>query len=145
MTTVRIEGSEDPLGQGSTPPEPTPAVSTPRADAPPPNRHPHSRLSAAWVAVAVAVVLGVALIDFIAQNTRSVRIEFFSASGHMPVAVALLGAALCGAAVVLAVGIGRTAQLRLTIRRQRNSGSVPAGASTPTTDADATTAPGSAA
>jgi uncharacterized integral membrane protein len=77
----------------------------------------HTRISGAWVAVAVAVVLGAALVDFIVQNTRSVRIEFFSASGQMPVAVALLGAALAGAFLVLAVGIARTTQLRLANRR----------------------------
>jgi uncharacterized integral membrane protein len=77
----------------------------------------HTRISGAWVAVAVAVVLGAALIDFIVQNTRSVRIEFFAANGQMPVAVALLGAALAGAFLVLAVGIARTTQLRLANRR----------------------------
>jgi len=69
------------------------------------------------VAVAVATVLGVALVDFIVQNTRSVRIEFFSANGQIPVAVALLGAALAGAFLVLAVGVARTTQLRLAARR----------------------------
>jgi len=59
----------------------------------------------------------VALIDFIVQNTRSVRVEFFSANGQMPVAVALLGAALAGAFLVLAVGVARTTQLRLASRR----------------------------
>jgi uncharacterized integral membrane protein len=77
----------------------------------------HTRIGGAWVAVAVAVVLGVALIDFIVQNTRSVRVEFFAANGQMPVAVALLGAALAGAFLVLAVGIARTTQLRLANRR----------------------------
>ena len=77
----------------------------------------HTRISGAWVSVGVAVVLGAALIDFIVQNTRSVRIEFFAASGHMPVAVALLVAALAGAFLVLAVGIARTTQLRLANRR----------------------------
>jgi uncharacterized integral membrane protein len=79
----------------------------------------HTRISGAWVAVAVAVVLGIALIDFIVQNTRSVRIEFFGASGHMPVAVALLGAALAGAIVVLTIGVSRTTQLRIAARRSR--------------------------
>jgi uncharacterized integral membrane protein len=79
----------------------------------------HTRTSAAWVAITVAVLFGVALIDFIAQNTRDVRLEFFSASGKIPIAVALLAAALSGAVVVLAIGIGRVAQLRLTMRRQR--------------------------
>ena len=77
----------------------------------------HTRISGAWVAVGVAVVLGAALVDFIVQNTRSVRIEFFAANGQMPVAVALLGAALAGAFLVLAVGIARTTQLRLANRR----------------------------
>lgn len=81
----------------------------------------HTRTSAAWVAISVAVLFGIALIDFIAQNTRDVRIEFFSASGRIPIAVALLAAALCGAIVVLAIGIGRVAQLRLHMRRQRRA------------------------
>ena len=78
----------------------------------------HTRIGGVWVAVAIATVLGVALIDFIVQNTRSVRVEFFGANGQMPVAVALLGAALSGAFLVLAVGIARTTQLRLAARRQ---------------------------
>ena len=77
----------------------------------------HTRIGRAWVAVTMIVILGVALIDFIVQNTRSVRIEFFSADGHMPVAVALLGAAVVGAVLVLAVGIARTTQLRIANRR----------------------------
>jgi uncharacterized integral membrane protein len=79
----------------------------------------HTRISGAWAAVTVAAVLGVALIDFIVENTRSVRIDFFGASGHIPVAVALLAATLTGAFVVLAVGIARTAQLRLVVRRRK--------------------------
>jgi len=77
----------------------------------------HTRISGAWVSVGVAVVLGAALIDFIVQNTRSVRVEFFAANGQIPVAVALLGAALAGAFLVLAVGVARTTQLRLANRR----------------------------
>jgi uncharacterized integral membrane protein len=76
-----------------------------------------TRIGRAWVAVIVAAILGVGLVDFIVQNTRSVRIEFFSASGQLPVAVALLGAALVGAFIVLAAGIARTTQLRIANRR----------------------------
>ena len=79
----------------------------------------HTRISAAWVAVSVAVVFGVALIVFIAQNTRRVHIEFFTINAQVPVAVALLAAALAGAIVVLAIGVGRVTQLRLNLRRQR--------------------------
>ena len=67
----------------------------------------HTRTSAAWVAVTVVVVFGVALIDFIAQNTRDVHIAFFGANGRIPIAVALLvprarvtlGLALAGLAI----------------------------------------------
>jgi uncharacterized integral membrane protein len=79
----------------------------------------HTRTSAAWVGVIVAVLFGVALVDFIAQNTKDVRIEFFSTSGRIPIAVALLAAALAGAVVVVAVGVSRVVQLRLNLRRQR--------------------------
>ncbi|MGH3733883.1 MAG: lipopolysaccharide assembly protein LapA domain-containing protein [Acidimicrobiales bacterium] len=79
----------------------------------------HTRTSAAWAAAAVGVIFGVALIDFIAQNTRDVRIEFFGANGEMPIAVALLAALVAGAIIILAIGVGRVAQLRLTMRRQK--------------------------
>ena len=82
-------------------------------------RFRHTRISAVWVAVFVAVLFGVALVDFIAQNTHDVQIHFFSVSGQMPGAVALLAAALAGAIVVLAVGVCRVAQLRLNMRRHR--------------------------
>jgi uncharacterized integral membrane protein len=86
----------------------------------------HTRISAAWAAVATITVLGVALIDFIVENTHSVDIHFFSANGRLPVAAALLAAALAGAAVVLAVGVCRTAQLRLSIRHRRRAGQLAA-------------------
>jgi uncharacterized integral membrane protein len=72
----------------------------------------------AWTATVVSLVLGVALVDFIVQNTRSVKVEFFSVSGHIPVSVALLAAALAGAAVVVVVGVSRTTQIRLAARRR---------------------------
>ena len=78
-----------------------------------------TRISAAWVAISIAVIFGVALIVFIAQNTRRVNIEFFTINAQVPVAVALLAAALAGAIVVLAIGVGRVTQLRLNLRRQR--------------------------
>jgi uncharacterized integral membrane protein len=77
-----------------------------------------TRIGSAWVAVMVAVVLGICLIDFIVQNTRSVKVEFFGATGHIPVAVALLAAAVAGAVVVLVVGIARTTQLHLSHHRR---------------------------
>jgi uncharacterized integral membrane protein len=83
---------------------------------------PHTRIGRAWGAIIVAAVLGVALVDFIVQNTRSVRVEFFAANGQMPVAVALIGAALIGAFLVLTVGIARTTQVRIATRRGNRLG-----------------------
>jgi uncharacterized integral membrane protein len=81
----------------------------------------HTRISGAWAAIAAITVLGVALVDFIVENTRSVEIHFFSLAGRLSVAAALLAAALAGAAVVLAVGVARTAQLRLSLRHHRQA------------------------
>ncbi len=78
----------------------------------------HTRVSAAWTAVAIGVLLGVALIAFIVQNTQKVQIKFFGASGHIPLVVALLAAAIIGALIVLVVGISRIIQLRLSARRR---------------------------
>jgi uncharacterized integral membrane protein len=80
----------------------------------------------------VAVVLGIALVDFLVQNTHLVRIEFFSVSGRVPTAVALLAAALAGAAVVLVVGVSRIGQLRHTMRRNERKvdAAPPAGSQT---------------
>ena len=83
--------------------------------------HP-TRISWTWATLFVGVALGIVLVDFLAQNTRSVRIEFFSASGHVPIVVALLVAALAGAALVLVVGVARMGQLR---RRPPSRGVAP--------------------
>jgi uncharacterized integral membrane protein len=88
----------------------------------------HTRISGAWAAVAVITLLGVALVDFIVENTHSVEIHFFSFAGRISVAAALLAAALAGAAVVLAVGVARTAQLRLSIRHRRRAHDAVSGA-----------------
>lgn len=121
MTTEAPEGGGESLGEPSS----TSLVATePEAV----RGERHTRLSGAWAAVAVAVLLGIALIDFIVQNTRSVRIEFFAASGHVPLAVALLAAAVATAIVVLGVGLGRMAQLRLAVRRHRRRAQVRMGA-----------------
>src|ERR1700722_502846 len=86
-----------------------------------------TRTSWAWIALIIGVVLGIALVDFLVQNTRSTEIEFFSASGHVPLTAALLVAALAGATLVLVVGVVRMIQLR---RGVRASSATAAGAAT---------------
>jgi uncharacterized integral membrane protein len=102
------------LGPTLPPPSGTTAPAAPRGVR-------HTRISGTWTAVAVIAIMGVALIAFLVQNTRSVQIQFFGADGHIPVAIALLAAALIGALLVLGVGIARTTQLRIAARRQSTS------------------------
>jgi uncharacterized integral membrane protein len=94
-----------------------PATDGPAGPAARRGRRSPTRIGSAWLAIAVAVVLGICLIDFLAQNTESVKIEFFSVVGRMPVVVALLAAAVAGALVVLVIGVARTTQLHLGTRR----------------------------
>ena len=88
-----------------------PAPATPR----------RTRTGAAWVAISVGVVVLVALIVFIAQNTRRVDVSFLGWNGRFPLSVALLVAAAGAAVIVMVVGTARIAQLRLAARRIRRS------------------------
>jgi putative membrane protein len=73
-----------------------------------------TRISAAWVGVIVAALVLVLLLVFILQNTKSVKISFFTANGTMPLGVALLLAAIGG--VLFAGGV---ASLRIWQLRHR--------------------------
>lgn len=72
------------------------------------------RSSAAWARIVVAAVALVVLLVFILQNTKSVRISFFTLNGTMPLGVALLLAAVGG---VLIAGVA--ASLRIWQTRHR--------------------------
>jgi lipopolysaccharide assembly protein A len=100
-----------------------------RVDGVPPGRAPHqvrpTRTSTVWTAVVAGFVIAVLLLIFLLENTGSVQISFLGASGRVPLAAALLAAALAGALVVLVVAVARTAQLRVTARRHRRQDRVP--------------------
>ena len=55
-----------------------------------------TRISAVWFGVVAAALVLVLLLIFILQNTRSVKVTYFTVSGTIPVGVALLFAALGG-------------------------------------------------
>ena len=55
------------------------------------------------------------LLVFILENTQRVDVTYFGASGHLPLGVALLLAAVAGALLVGVVGAGRILQLRRRI------------------------------
>jgi len=94
------------LGQ---PPEPAPPVRPTRA----------GRL---WVTIVLGMVVLALLLVFIFQNLHHTTVHFFTASGSIPVALALLFAALAGAAFVVLVGSVRIVQLRKGVRRSFSEG-----------------------
>ena len=101
----------EPTTPEQTPAGQTPAEQTPRA----------TNAGRVWIALAVATVLLALLIIFIAENSRSVTISFLGASGHISLALALLIAAVVGAAVTLHAGTARILQLRLEVRRHNRA------------------------
>jgi uncharacterized integral membrane protein len=78
------------------------------------SRHPTAptRVSGAWVTVIIAAFILVLLLVFILQNTQSVEVSYFTASGTMPLGVALLLAAIGGLLLTAAVASLRIWQLR---------------------------------
>jgi uncharacterized integral membrane protein len=80
-----------------------------------------TRTSSTWVSISVAIVFLVLLIIFIAQNDQKVEVRFLGASGHVSEALALVAAAVAGAALVLFVGAARIMQLRLGGRRHNRA------------------------
>ncbi|TMF44439.1 MAG: LapA family protein [Chloroflexi bacterium] len=81
-----------------------------------------TRLSGAWTALVIGVVVLVVILVFILQNQQSAEVNFLIFQGHLPLAVALLFAMVLGAVVVLAFGGFRILQLRLVARRARHRG-----------------------
>jgi uncharacterized integral membrane protein len=79
-----------------------------------------TRLSGAWTALVVGVVVLVVILVFILQNLQSVEVHFLFLQGNLPLAVALLFAMVLGAVVVLAFGAVRILQLRMVARRARH-------------------------
>jgi uncharacterized integral membrane protein len=74
-----------------------------------------------WVSVALATALLVLLIIFIAENSKQVTVSFLGVHGHISLALALLIAAVVGAAVTLLAGTARILQLRREVRRHKRA------------------------
>ena len=73
----------------------------------------------------ISVLVLIALIIFIAQNSGSVRVSFVSLHGRFPLAVSLLAAAAAGCVVTLILGTTRILQLRRIVRRRRRDTPAP--------------------
>jgi len=84
-----------------------------------------TRTSMVWTMVGIGVVLLVAILVFILQNSQRVRMRFLMVDGTLPLGVALLFAALLGALLVLVAGAARVLQLRVVARRHRHTDQAP--------------------
>jgi len=83
-------------------------------------RVPRTRTGTVWFGVCATALLFVVLIVFMLQNTGSVQVSFLWMHGSLPLALALLTAAIGAAILTMAVGTARIIQLRrLTRRRHR--------------------------
>ena len=78
-----------------------------------------TRVGAAWVAVAVGLLVLAAILVFVLQNSGRVAVRFLAFEGTLPLGVALLLATLLGAVLVLLLGSARILQLRRAARRPR--------------------------
>jgi uncharacterized integral membrane protein len=77
-----------------------------------------TRVSRLWVRILPALVVLIVILVFVFQNNHPVTVKFFGASGTLGLSVALLGAAVLGALLVLALGSVRIYQLRRRVHRQ---------------------------
>ena len=82
---------------------------------------PATRTGTAFGALIAGAIVLILLLVFVLENTESVNISFFCASGHLPLGVALLLAAIGGALLTGIVGSARIIQLRRHVRRQRRT------------------------
>jgi uncharacterized integral membrane protein len=105
-----------PMDRADTAPSPVPAG--PPA-MPAGERVPRTRTGTIWFGLCGAALLFVVLIVFMLQNTGSVRISFLWMRGSLPLALALLTAAIGAAILTMAVGTARIIQLRRLTRRHR--------------------------
>lgn len=76
-----------------------------------------TRVSTAWVGAVLAALLLVVLLVFILQNSSKVPVKFLWLTGHLPLGVALLFAAVGGVLFMGAVTGARVVQLRLAAHR----------------------------
>ena len=80
-----------------------------------------SRVGSVRIALITSAVVLILLLIFILQNGHSVKVSFLGASGHMPLAVAMLFAAIAGVIMIAIPGSVRIMQLRHGARRQHRA------------------------
>jgi uncharacterized integral membrane protein len=108
---------------------PAPTAPLPTAPQPAPPQGPASaghvlertRLGGTWVAVGCFAVVLLFLLIFIVENGNSVSVSFFGGHGRLPLGVALVLSAVCGALLVMFAGMARILQFRSRARRHRRA------------------------
>lgn len=83
---------------------------------------PRTRTSAAFNAFVAGAIVLILLLIFILENTQSVKLSYFGASGQLPLGVALLLAAVGGALIVGILGSARIMQVRRHAKRRARTG-----------------------
>jgi uncharacterized integral membrane protein len=78
-----------------------------------------TRTSRAWIRLLPALVVLVVILVFVFQNPKDVKVSLFTFSGTFPLSVALLGAVILGALMVVALGSLRILQLRRQVHRKK--------------------------
>ena len=117
-STVPEDTADSTVPEGAVPVQ-APAAAPEVPVAPRERAVPRTRWGAAWAGICAAALAMVALIVFMLQNTRSVEVTFLWMHGTLPLALALLIAAVGAAILTMVFGAGRITQLRLLARRRR--------------------------
>ena len=109
-----------PPGTTSTLPPPSANGSAPP---PPPSQAPrpqlHTRISGMRTGLIAGVAALIVVVIFIIQNAHAANISFLGVHLVLPLALALLLAAIAGALLMAAAGTARITQLRQIMRRDR--------------------------
>jgi lipopolysaccharide assembly protein A len=87
----------------------------------PTDRPVRSRAAGAWLGMVVVVVVLVALVAFLLQNTAPVEVAFFGMAGTAPLSLVLLVAGLGVAVIALIIGSLRAGQVRRRNRTDRRA------------------------
>lgn len=76
-----------------------------------------TRAAAMWSSLAGGFLVLIVLLIFIAQNTESATFRFLGWHWSLPLGVAILGSAVCGGLLAVAVGTARMYQLRRAAKK----------------------------
>lgn len=79
----------------------------------------HTRARATYIGIVIGVIVAIVLLIFILQNTESAPINFLAWTGHLPLGVAILIAAIAGALIVAMAGGLRMRQLSRALKKAR--------------------------